>query len=184
MLPVASVTMTLDELASKILGVCGKDCERVGTLLSRGSLVSGDSRYRWSPVESSPEEVSALLDRFPDYDADRAFNPQLCVLMSFRDGRGEFQITRELGSQKRFLRRRNFWDEAMELVSDAQPRCERYSYSDEADVFGVALSEQACEALRGISALLRYSSLEARIRALRAGRIWLFSHRPEHGPQG
>lgn len=183
MVPVSSVTMTMEELTSKILGVCGKDLERVAALLSRGSLVSGDSRYRWSPVEASPEEISALLDRFPDYDAGRAFDPQLCVLMLFRDGRGEFEIAREVGSQKRLLRRRNFWDEAMELVSDSRPRCERYSYSDEADVFAVALSEKDCEALRGIGALLRYSSLEARIRALRTGRIWLFSHRPGHGGQ-
>ena len=179
MAPVAAVTMTLDDLAAKVLGVCGKDGERVAAVLSRGSLVSGDSRYRWSPIDASPEEVSALLDRFPDHEPDRPFDPELCVLMVFRDGRGEFEIPREVGLQKRFLRRRNFWDEAMELVAGLQPRCERYSYSDEADVFAVELSAESCGALGGLGALLRYSSLEARMRALRADQLWLFSHRPE-----
>lgn len=179
MAPVATVTMALDDLAGKVLGVCGKDGERVAAILSRGSLVSGDSRFRWSPIDASPEEVSALLDRFPDYDRDRAFEPELCVLMLIRDGRGEFEIPREVGSQKRFLRRRNFWDEAMALVAGLQPRCERYSYSDEADVFAVELSAESCGALGGLGALLRYSSLEARMRALRADQLWLFSHRPE-----
>lgn len=171
--------MTLDDLAGKVLGVCGKDGERVAAVLARGSLVSGDSRYRWSPIDASPEEVSALLDRFPDYEPDRRFDPEFCVLMVFRDGRGEFEIPREVGSQKRFLRRRNFWDQAMALVAEWQPRCERYSYSAEADVFAVELSAESRDALAGLGALLRYSSLDARIRALRGDRIWVFAHRRE-----
>lgn len=179
MVPVAGVTMTLDDLAGKILGVCGKDVERVAAILSRGSLVSGDSRFRWSPIDASPDEVSALLDRFPDYEPDRSFDQDLCVLMVFRDGRGEFEIPREVGLQKRFLRRRNFWDEAMELAARVEPRCERYSYSDEADVFALALSAELRDALGALGGLLRYSSLEARVRTLRADRLWLFSHRPD-----
>ena len=179
MVPVAAVTMTLDDLTGKILGVCGKDSGRVAAILSRGSLVSGDSRYRWSPLDASPGEVSALLGRFPDYEPDRSFAPELCVLMVFRDGRGEFEIPREIGLQKRLLRRRNFWDEALELVASLEPRCERYSYSDDADVFTVALSAESRDALGALGGLLRYSSLEARIRGLRADRLWLFSHRPD-----
>ena len=179
MVPVAAVTMTLDDLTGKILGVCGKDGERVAAIFSRGSLVSGDSRFRWSPIDASPDEVSALLGRFPDYEPDRSFDPELCVLMVFRDGRGEFEIPREVGLQKRFLRRRNFWDEAMALAASVEPRCERYSYSDEADVFTLALSAELRDALGALAGLLRYSSLEARIRGTGADRLWLFSHRPE-----
>ena len=179
MVPVAAVTMALDDLTGKILGVCGKDGERVATVFSRGTLVSGDSRYRWSPINASPDEVSALLDRFPDYEPDRPFDPELCVLMVFRDGRGEFEISREVGSQKRLLRRRSFWDEALGLVASLELRCERYSYSDEADVFTAAVSAKLRDALGGLGGLLRYSSLEARIRGLRADRLWLFSHRPD-----
>ena len=95
---VASAVMPIDELLARILGVCGKNGARVATVLSRGSLVSGDSRYRWEPVQTSLEEVSTLLDSFPDYDPEAVFAPANCIRIVFRDAQGEFEISREVAS--------------------------------------------------------------------------------------
>ena len=171
---VTRVDAPLNELAAKILGVCGKDPDRVSSILQRGTLVSGDTRFRWQPLQASDEELTALLGRFPDHDPDLTFDASRCVRMEFRGGRGDFEITREAGQQRRFFRRRVFWDEAMALVESLSPRCQRYSYSDEADVFAAELTAPARETLRRVAALLRYTSLEAQLRVLPPGCVSLF----------
>lgn len=171
---VASVSMPLDDLAGKILGVCGKDASRVAAILSRGSLVSDDTRYRWTPLEASAEQVAALLERFPDHDPDRSFDPSRCTRMEFRDRRGEFAIDREAGSQKRFLRRRSFWDGALAWAAALEPGCERYSYSDGADVFAADLTPEEREGLERLASRLRYSSLEKRLREPSLHRVALY----------
>ncbi len=170
---VTRVDISLHELVAKILAICGKDPGRVSGILLRGSLVSEDARYRWQPLEPTDEELTALLGRFPDHDPDLPFESSRCVRMVFRGGRGEFEITREIGQQRRLFRRKAFWGEAVALVESLSPRCDRYSYSDEADVFVADLTAAARETLRRLGALLRYTSLEAQLRALPPGRVAL-----------
>lgn len=174
---VARRDLPLEELASKILGVCGKNHDRVASILARGSLVSGDARYRWVPIEVASADLAALLDRFPDHDPHRVFNGANCVRMAFRGSRGEFEIGRDAGQEKRLFRRKSFWNEALDLIEALAPRCERYSYSDRADVFAVQLTPAALECLRGLGALLRFSSLEAQLRSLSSDRVALYVHR-------
>lgn len=174
---VARLDLPVEELASRILGACGKNQDRVARILARGSLVSGDSRYRWIPFEVPPEELAALLDRFPDHDPQRVFQRESCVLMAFRGQRGAIEITRESGRQKRLFRRKTFWNEALDLIQPLSPRCERYSYSDKADVFTVQLTVTALERLRRLGALLRFSALDAQIRSLRSGQVVLYARR-------
>ncbi len=174
---VARSDLPVEELASKILGVCGKNQVRVASILARGSLVSGDTRYRWAPIAVSSGDLAALLERFPDHDPQRVFDAASCMRMAFRGQRGEFEITRDAGRQKRLFRRKVFWDEALDLIQPLAPRCERYSYSDKADVFTVDLPLAALECLRGLGALLRFSSLETQLRALRSARIALYLRR-------
>ncbi len=177
MAAVARVNLPLEELASKVLGVCGKDPARIARILLRGSLVSGDSRFRWDPFALAPDELSELLVRFPDHDPGREFDLQLCDRMLLRGTRGEFEIGRTVGQQRRFLRRDNFWDRALELLARQSPRCERYSYSDRADVFAADLKGQTLERFRDLGRLLRFSSLEAQVRALPASQATLFATR-------
>lgn len=174
---VARREVPVEELASKILGICGKNRDRVARIFARGSLVSGDARYRWIPLELPPEELAALMDRFPDHDPQRVFERESCVRMAFRGQRGDFEIARETGRQKRLFRRKCFWDEALDLLQPLAPRCERYSYSDRADVFAVQLAAAALERLRRLGALLRFSSLDAQLRSLRSGQILLYVRR-------
>ena len=174
---VASVALTLEELAGKIIGVCGKNGPRLATILSRGSLVSGETRYRWSPVEASPDEIEAILEQFPDYDPQLAFDGTRCVRMVFRDNRGEFEITRDAGSQKRIFRRKGFWDDALAALGQLDLRCERYSYAEEADVFVAELSLEARRTLARLAPRLRYTSLEARLNSLGSDRVSLYTRR-------
>lgn len=173
----ARLDLPVEELVSKILGACGKNQDRIARILARGSLVSGDARYRWIPFEVPSEELTALLDRFPDHDPRRVFQPESCVRMVFRGQRGAIEITREAGRQKRLFRRKAFWDEALDLIQPLSPRCERYSYSDKADVFTVQLTATALQRLRRLGALLRFSSFDAQLRSLRSGQVVLYARR-------
>ena len=174
---VARRDLPLEELVSKILGVCGKNHDRVARVLERGSLVSGDARFRWIPLEVDRNDLAALLDRFPDHDPLRVFERANCLRMAFRGHRGEFEISRETGRQKRFFRRKVFWDEALDVIEPLAPSCERYSYSDGADVFTVRLSMADLEKLRRLGALLRFSALAAQLRSLGSGHIVLYTQR-------
>ena len=166
-----------EDLMAKILGVCGKDIGRIAGVLARGSLVSGDSRYRWQAIQAAPNELAALMNRFPDHDPERAFEGRLCARMTFRGGRAEVKISREAGIQKRLFRRKNFWDEALTVITSLSLRCEQYSYSDEADVFVAALSPETRAAIRALSGLLRFTLLESRIRTLDASVVVLLVKR-------
>lgn len=174
MTAVARVDLPLEELASKVLGVCGKDSERIARILLRGSLVSGDSRFRWSPFSLASSEMAELLGRFPDHDPEREFDVGRCDRMLLRGVRGAFEIAREVGRQRRFLRQQNFWDPALALLAEHSPRCERYSYSDGADVFAADLAGPALERFRDLGRLLRFRSLEAQVRALPVCQATLF----------
>ena len=174
---VTRVDVPLDQLAAKILGICGKDPARISSILFRGALVQGDARYRWQSLQASDDELAALLDRFPDHNPDQDFDGSRCARMEFQGGRGEFEITREVGQQRRLFRRKAFWEEALALIQTLSPRCERYSYSDEADVFVADLTAEARESFRRLGPLLRFTSLEAQLRSLPAGRVSLFVRR-------
>ena len=174
---VTRVDVPLDDLAARILGICGKDPRRVAGILRRGALVSGDIRYRWQPLQPLDQDVAALLQRFPDHDPDLELDASLCFRMVFRGPRGEFEITREAGQQRRFLRRRAFWDEAVKLIATLSPRCQRHSYSDGADVFAADLTPGSRATLRALGSRLRYTALAAQLRNLPPGRVLLFVER-------
>ena len=181
MAPVASVVLPVEELAGKIVSVCGKNGARLATILSRGSLVSGETRYRWQPVQASPADVEDLLARFPDYDPNLAFDGARCIRMVFRDGLGEFEITREAGSQKRVFRRKIFWDDALAALAQLDLRCERYSYSEEADVFVADLPTEVRQQLAELAPRLRYTVLEDRLKSLGALQVSLYARRSQAG---
>lgn len=178
MSPVRRERLDLKDLVARILGVCGKNPARIATVLARGSLVSGDIRYRWPPLAASQPDLEALLEEFPDHDRRRVFDPPLCRRMTFAGPRGEFAIDRETGLQKRLFRRKSFWEEALGLIGPLSPRCQRYSYSEEADVFSVRLPPDAVRQLRRLGGLLRYSSLQSQILSLQAPEITLHVPRP------
>src|SRR5687767_11708830 len=80
--PVVSRDMPLDELITYLLGVTGKDSARVREILSRGSLVAGASRFRWTAFDSLETDIVACLARFPDPDPSIPFDGAGCFLMT------------------------------------------------------------------------------------------------------
>ncbi len=174
---VRQVEVPVHELLAKILGYCGKNSAKVAGILARGAMVSGEMRYRWAPVLVEEVELAAHLDRFPEHEPDRVFAASRCERIVLPGERGAVEISRDAGSQRRLLRRRAFWDDAVAILGGLGPRCERYSYSEGADVFVVDLTTEARDRLRKIASRLRFSTLEAQVRRLPAGRALLFTIR-------
>lgn len=162
--PVVVREMPLAELVELMLGITGKDAERIRDLLLRGSLVSGATRYRWSGFEADTASLSALLASFPDPDPARPFAPGQCVRAVLGGPGWRIEISRETGAHRRWLRRWSFWDELLRLASAASLEYIGYSYKERADCYRLKLDSSQAETLRRGGRLLRYSALEARIR--------------------
>lgn len=177
MTPVRRVDLSSAELIGKILGVCGKNPERIARVLARGSLVSGDLRFRWAGLQTAAEEIAKLLQGFPADDPQRKFDPRQCLRLVFHGPRGRVELTREDAGQPRLLRRKNFWDEAMPLLARLPLRYERYSYSDGCDIFAADLSPEAAAGLRSRARLLRYTVIERRIASMEAAGVSFYQRR-------
>ena len=175
--PVARVELASEDLIRRILGICGKDPDRIARILSRGSLVSEDTRFRWQGFEVSLEELSRILNNYPDSDPSREFNPAACDFIVFRNQRGDLKLTREIGSERRFLKKSSFWDLLLELASTESPGYERYSYADKADVFTLESSGDSCSRVRELCSLLRYRALIIRIRRMNVITLNFYLHR-------
>lgn len=167
--PVARREMPLADVVELVLAVTGKAPSRIRDILRRGSFVSGASRYRWGPIEMPGEAVAAMLARFPDSDPAREFQAEKCFLIVLRGGRSSVEIRREFASEKRFLRRRSFWDVLVALidprVSGARAAEYRhYSYAEKADLYTIALSSDTGAAIHENAKLLKYSTVIEQLR--------------------
>lgn len=157
--------MRLAELVEMMLGVAGKDVDRVHELLRRGTLVSGASRLRWAGWDAARDELAALLSTFPESDPGRAFSWQACVRAVLKGPQARIEIERETGEARRLFRRGSFWDALMELASAAAPQYVDYSYKHRTDRYEIALAPEAAARLRERAAALRYTRLETQVRA-------------------
>ena len=159
MSPVARQNMPAAELIERILGLTGKDPARIREILSRGTLVSGPSRYRWEPLDADEDELERLLERFPGPLPDRPFDAGRCDLIVVRGQRASVQLSREAAAARRWFKKVSYWDVLIEFFEQAGPRYERYSYSERADVYSVDLSFEAAAELQSRAKLLKYTSL-------------------------
>ncbi len=177
MTPVVRQELLLAEFIETILRVTGKDAARIRNILRQGVVVSGASRFRWEPIESTPEEIAQLLEAFPDPWPERVFDPSRCVRAALAGGRAAIELTREAASRKRWLQRRSFWQALMETVTDLAPIYQQYSYAGRADVYRLELTPETARALREQAGLLRYSSLEMQVREYSYDRVDLWVER-------
>jgi hypothetical protein len=143
----------------------GKNPSRIREILERGSVISGGARFRWQGIQASEAELAALLARFPDADPARPFDGSKCRLAMLRSQRGVVELSRETASERRLLKRQNFWDVLLPAIEPLSPRYERYSYADRADVYTVRLTPAVATLLRDQAALLKYSILVQRLQA-------------------
>lgn len=170
--PVVVQEMALADLLEHVLASTGgKQLERIGETLRRGTLVSGASRLRWEGFEAEFEPLSALLSRFPDPDPARPFRAEECRGLLFLGPAAKLEFTREAAARRRLLRRRSFWDAVLEhsvrFVYDS------YSYRDRADVYTVRFTPAEASALRAQAGLLKYPTLARQVAASSFDRLQL-----------
>ncbi len=161
--PVARQELDPGELVERILGVTGKRPSRIRDILSRGSFASGSSRYRWEGFEANSAELDTLLARFPDDEPGRTFDASRCTKVVFQGRRGGLELEAETASRRRLFQRRSFWEALLALVDSVRPEYQRYSYSDQADVYTVKLP---LETLLGHTRLLKYRGIAEELRML------------------
>jgi hypothetical protein len=174
--PVVIQEIALEELVRQMLGVTGKDAERVCEILSHGSLVAGASRFRWDRIEAAEPEVASFFTRYPDPDPLRPFDPASCFLAIFQSRGRQIAIERAAGEKRRLLRKRSFWQQLLETVP--APAYMSYSYRESADVYRCKVGPALLEQIRIASRLLAYSSFEAQIRSATITAVDLFVRRP------
>ncbi len=175
--PVRRQELSPAELVEQILGVTGKKPSRIRDILSRGTFVSGSSRFRWEPFEPDGGEVEALLAPFPDEDPDRPFDPSCCTMVVFQGQRGSVELLREAGAKRRLFKRTSFWDSLMATFERAGPGYERYSYSEQADVYQVPLPLEMLRSILDQTNLLKYSSIAKELRFLEPANAELYTRR-------
>lgn len=143
--PVIRQTFRLHELLDMILSVTGKDLARVQKVLRGGTIVFHFFRYRWEGFTAAEEEFSkelaAALTLFPDPDPGRLFVAEECKAVILETGsQTPPEWKRAEASQRRFLRRKDFWAVLMELAGGAKLQYVNYSYDRKGDLYAMSLS--------------------------------------------
>jgi hypothetical protein len=168
--PVVVQELAIRDLIEHVLGIAGKDEERLCEILLRGSLVSGGSRFRWTGWEADRTGLREILATFPDPDPARRFEAGRCVQVVLRGGRQAVTIPREAVSRRGTLaamfRRPTFWDHLMEIAAMLSPAYSGYSYRERADRFVASLTVEHTARLRAASAAISYSTLRAQVRSV------------------
>jgi hypothetical protein len=162
--PVVVRDMPLGELLRLMLDLTGKDARRIRDLLSRGTLVSGATRYRWQGWEASTESLESLLAPLPGPEPERPFLRERCTHVILRGPGLRLDVPRQALQNRSLLSRRSFWDLLMDVVDEAGLDYAGYSYRERADHYRLEISAAGRERLRQGAGLLRFSSLEARMR--------------------
>ncbi len=181
--PVVSQEMTLDELMGLMVSIVGKDEARVRELLRRGTVVSEGARYRWTAIEADSESVAAVLTSFPDAKPARVFSAEHCRLIVFRQARGQTEVSRQEGSNRRLLRPRSFWDVVLPLMSvpsvtsAEKLRYVRYSYRARADEYESQVSDGDAKSIRDAASYLPSVGKRAALRQSPIRRVTLFCDR-------
>ncbi|MCZ2077232.1 MAG: hypothetical protein LC130_19820 [Bryobacterales bacterium] len=175
--PVVSRDMPIGELLEMILGVSGKDVERVFEILSRGSHVSGGSRLRWTGLAPAREDIESALARLPDAEPGRTFDPQRCARAVLRGTGTRIDLPRSAATRRRLLHRHSFWEQLLDVLASEQIAYVAYSYSERADVYRAQLGPAGLSRLRQGAGLLAYTKLEQQVRSAPITSIDLFVER-------
>jgi hypothetical protein len=168
--PVVVQEMSLREVLNHMLGLTGKEENRIRELLLRGTMVSGGSRFRWEGFDAPVDDLRRLLSTFPDPEPGRAFAREQCVRAILRGGQSAIEIAREAAARKPLLKRSSFWDLLMQLAGEGL-EYRTYSYGERADIYLMPLSDESVQLLRQRASLLRYSGLRIQVRRTAFDRI-------------
>lgn len=165
MTAVVAQELPVRELIEHMLGVTGKDLERIREVLLRGSMVVGASRFRWAGWAAEEAELAEVLATFPDAEPSRTFAAERCIRVVLRGGRAPIELRREAIDRKGLFHRETFWAMLMEVVGAGATRYAGYSYRDRADRFVRELSVGDADRLRAASGAVKYNTLREQIRS-------------------
>ena len=174
--PIVRQTFRLDELLDMILSVTGKDAARIRQILHSGTVVYHFYRYLWTGFDADEAELSAALTRFPDADPARPFQADKCTLAVFESAGAHpkhlLELDRTAGLKRRIFRGHSFWERLVEIVDDAKPAYQSYSYSHRADLYRFELNGQNILQIAQAAERLAPGNLRYALRVLpTAGRI-------------
>src|SRR5215469_16059056 len=124
MRPVMRQTFRAPELVDMIVGIAGKDSQRVRQILRSGTVVFHSYRYWWQGFEADLAALDEILAHYPADDPARPFEPENCTAVIVEAGnpapRALLRIRREDAGRRRLLRTRSFWDALMALARQSQ----------------------------------------------------------------
>ncbi|MGD0498336.1 MAG: hypothetical protein ABSC23_07860 [Bryobacteraceae bacterium] len=171
--PVVAQELPVSELVERLLGIAGKDEQRIRELLLRGALVSGATRFRWSGWEADQEALRELLATFPDPDPTRPFVAARCVRAVLRGELRVIEAPREAAESGGLFRRATFWKSLMELAGSGVAYA-GYSYRDRADRYRRELNAAESLRLREAGAAVRHAALRDQIRSTALASLELY----------
>jgi len=148
--PVMRMALRPEQLLELILGVTGKNAERVEQILRGGSVAAGGFRYWWDAVEMAAGELEAMLAAFPDAEPSRPFDAARCLLVAVEgptSAQALAEFAAEAAGQRRAFRRRSFWDALLDAAREQAPEYRSYSYARRGDVYALEVAEARRELL-------------------------------------
>jgi hypothetical protein len=151
--PITRQTFRIAELVDMILGVTGKNLERIQKLLRSGTVVFHSYREWWEGFEAETSDLERLLATFPGPEPNRAFRAEECIEMRFEFGgsppRPPVRLNPEVAGPKRWFHRRGLWERILTQAAARGPRYREYSYADRADVFELPTDPAWIDEIRG-----------------------------------
>ncbi len=151
--PITRQTFRIAELVDMILGVTGKNIERIQKLLRSGTVVFHSYRYWWEGFEAETGDLQRLLATFPGPEPNRAFRAEECTEVRFEFGGSPphppIRLNPEVAGPKRWFRRPGLWERILKQGTARGPRYREYSYADRADVFELPTDPAWLDEIRG-----------------------------------
>jgi hypothetical protein len=137
--PITRQTFRIAELVDMIVGVTGKNIDRIQTLLRSGTVVFHSYRYWWEGFEAETGDLQRLLATFPGPDPSRVFRADECTEVRFEFAgsppRPPVRLNRAVAGPKRWFQRRGLWERILEQGASRVPRYKEYAYGDRTDLF-------------------------------------------------
>lgn len=151
MTPVVVQEIPLAGLLGYILAAAGSNTADVASMLERGVVVSGASRFRWERLTAPQDELEALLATLPKDDPSRAFDAERCQRITFVSQTRRFDLSRAMATRKRLFRG-SFWDAFVQPLPAPTYVC--YLHGERADLYRLALLPAVAATLHQSAGLL------------------------------
>lgn len=172
MRPLVRQTFRGAELVDMIVGVTGKDLQRVQRILRAGTVVFHSYRYWWQGFEADSAALEKFLGKYPDPDPARPFRAQDCAEVilesSGAPARHSLRLRRDEAARKRLFRSRSFWDCLVDLAREHPPAYREYSYALSGDIYALLLDPEKVLRLARAAVQFAPRSLRAQLAALPA----------------